>query len=171
MQLTKMAEEDPTSYPVDQPPPLIFNYKIKYPDVYNRYRKLKGPIKGPRNKSRQATASQAAITPRPDGEPSTASDGYVTVGDPTLHDPTVQQQYVHPDGTPGETYVADTGDMTMMDFHQIGEEMTEELAKFAAEHGDNADLAKALLELPQQEGNEELLRMARAAEGKGGWSV
>lgn len=27
------------------PPPLAFSLKIKYPDIYNRYRKLKGPIK------------------------------------------------------------------------------------------------------------------------------
>lgn len=27
------------------PPPLALNLKVKYPDIYNRYRKLKGPIK------------------------------------------------------------------------------------------------------------------------------
>lgn len=33
------------------PPPLAFATKIKYPDIYNRYRKFKGPLRGTRERS------------------------------------------------------------------------------------------------------------------------
>ncbi|WVW86052.1 hypothetical protein I302_108090 [Kwoniella bestiolae CBS 10118] len=42
--LAKVAS-DPTSLNPDMPPPLALALKVKYPDIYNRYRKLKGPVK------------------------------------------------------------------------------------------------------------------------------
>ncbi|KAL1409967.1 hypothetical protein Q8F55_003966 [Vanrija albida] len=37
--------EDPSRIDPDKPPALALTLRIKYPDIYNRYRKLKGPIK------------------------------------------------------------------------------------------------------------------------------
>ncbi|WWC64684.1 uncharacterized protein I303_107295 [Kwoniella dejecticola CBS 10117] len=36
---------DPTALDPNMPPPLAMALKVKYPDIYNRYRKLKGPVK------------------------------------------------------------------------------------------------------------------------------
>lgn len=41
----RQIAEDPTSVDPEKPPPLALTLRIKYPDIYNRYRKLKGPIK------------------------------------------------------------------------------------------------------------------------------
>lgn len=37
--------EDPSRIDPEKPPALALTLRIKYPDIYNRYRKLKGPIK------------------------------------------------------------------------------------------------------------------------------
>lgn len=42
--LTEIAE-DPSRIDPDRPPPLALTLRIKYPDIYNRFRKLRGPIK------------------------------------------------------------------------------------------------------------------------------
>ncbi|WRT70328.1 uncharacterized protein IL334_007326 [Kwoniella shivajii] len=42
--LAKVAA-DPTTMDPSLPPPLALALKVKYPDIYNRYRKLKGPVK------------------------------------------------------------------------------------------------------------------------------
>ncbi|WVF73016.1 hypothetical protein IAT40_007834 [Kwoniella sp. CBS 6097] len=42
--LTKV-QADPTTVDPDMPPPLAMVMHVKYPDIYNRYRKLKGPVK------------------------------------------------------------------------------------------------------------------------------
>ncbi|WVR00199.1 hypothetical protein IAU59_007341 [Kwoniella sp. CBS 9459] len=39
------VQADPTSLDPDMPPPLAMVMQVKYPDIYNRYRKLKGPVK------------------------------------------------------------------------------------------------------------------------------
>jgi hypothetical protein len=41
----RQIAEDPSSADPDKPPALALTLRIKYPDIYNRYRKLKGPIK------------------------------------------------------------------------------------------------------------------------------
>ncbi|BEJ11383.1 hypothetical protein CspHIS471_0108050 [Cutaneotrichosporon sp. HIS471] len=41
----RQIAEDPSSVDPEKPPPLALTLRIKYPDIYNRYRKLKGPIK------------------------------------------------------------------------------------------------------------------------------
>ncbi|CAK9785989.1 hypothetical protein CC85DRAFT_285681 [Cutaneotrichosporon oleaginosum] len=41
----RQIAEDPASVDPAKPPPLALTLRIKYPDIYNRYRKLKGPIK------------------------------------------------------------------------------------------------------------------------------
>jgi hypothetical protein len=57
-QLLKAAADDPNSVTPDMPPPLAANLRIKYPDIYNRYRKHKGPIRESRpNKARRLRAS------------------------------------------------------------------------------------------------------------------
>jgi hypothetical protein len=45
LQYLRKAIVDPSSITPDMPPPLAFQMKIKYPDIYNRYRKLRGPIR------------------------------------------------------------------------------------------------------------------------------
>ncbi|OCF61215.1 hypothetical protein L486_00861 [Kwoniella mangroviensis CBS 10435] len=76
--LAKVAA-DPTTLEPDMPPPLALVLKVKYPDIYNRYRKLKGPVKdhkvlkgstkrtssgtaksGSRSKTNDSTISQSA---------------------------------------------------------------------------------------------------------------
>ncbi|ORY26694.1 hypothetical protein BCR39DRAFT_540463 [Naematelia encephala] len=44
-QLMERVINDPNSLDPNAPPPLAFHLKINYPDIYNRYRKVKGPIK------------------------------------------------------------------------------------------------------------------------------
>jgi hypothetical protein len=57
-QLLKATADDPNSVTPDMPPPLAANLKIKYPDIYNRYRKHKGPIRESRpRKARRLRAS------------------------------------------------------------------------------------------------------------------
>lgn len=41
----RQIAQDPTAIDPNKPPPLALTLRIKYPDIYNRYRKLKGPIK------------------------------------------------------------------------------------------------------------------------------
>ncbi|GFZ48565.1 hypothetical protein JCM24511_06313 [Saitozyma sp. JCM 24511] len=56
--LLKAAADDANSVTPDMPPPLAANLKIKYPDIYNRYRKHKGPIRESRpSKARRLRAS------------------------------------------------------------------------------------------------------------------
>jgi len=58
-QYIRKALEDPSSVSPDMPPPTAFQMKIKYPDIYNRFRKLKGPvrlIKIPKSRLRAAAA-------------------------------------------------------------------------------------------------------------------
>ena len=65
------------------PPPTAFQMKIKYPDIYNRFRKLKGPvrlIKIPKSRLRAAAAQNGGR-----GSPSRAS-GSGTPVDPSQMD-------------------------------------------------------------------------------------
>ena len=55
----RSSSNDPSSLPLDLPPPLALNLKVKYPDIYNRYRKLKGPLTATKPlKSRRAVAKR-----------------------------------------------------------------------------------------------------------------
>jgi len=124
------------------PPPLALSLKVKYPDIYNRYRKLKGPIKATKPlKTRRAGVNRIKAEATPVGE--TSLNGI------TAEDAGVEHQFV--DGT---------GDMEM------DQRVSVELARLASKG--HVDLAQALLRLPRggQEGeqvhlDEAMLRMAR----------
>lgn len=74
----RQIAEDPSLIDPDKPPPLALTTRIKYPDIYNRYRKLKGPIKSfkppkrPRIRKRQHPGDgglkDASDTDLPDNE-------------------------------------------------------------------------------------------------------
>ena len=138
------------------PPPLALSLKVKYPDIYNRYRKLKGPIKAtkPLKTRRGGVGVSLGASSQPNDDSLTEDD----IKDPVPTD-------------------VSAGDMRGVD-HQytLGPEedaqMTDQLAMLASEgHG---DLAQALLRLPRggQEGeqvhlDESMLRMAAAAAEEG----
>ncbi len=125
------------------PPPIALNLKVKYPDIYNRYRKLKGPIKA--TKPLKTRRTRAQVT---NGD---TIDGLDTgLGVMTAEQGDVDHQFA--DGNV--------------------QEMSDELARLASQQG-HVDLAQALLRLPRggQEGeqvhlDEAMLRMARMASGE-----
>ena len=138
------------------PPPLALSLKVKYPDIYNRYRKLKGPIKAtkPLKTRRGGVGVGIGVGVGASSQP----------GDDQLAEDDVKES-------------VPTDILTGVD-HQftLGAEedaqMTDQLAMLASEgHG---DLAQALLRLPRggQEGeqvhlDESMLRMAAAAAEEG----
>lgn len=46
----------------DLPPTIALNLRIKYPDIYNRYRKLKGPIKATKVKKAPSTRKRTGTS-------------------------------------------------------------------------------------------------------------
>ena len=122
------ATIDPTSVPTDMPPPLALSLKVKYPDIYNRYRKLKGPIKATKPlKTRRAAANRSQL----------AASSPLQLGDS-----------VKPEVISG----VQQGAAQHFDENGVGLEidpqMTDELAILASQG--HADLAQALSRLPRQ---------------------
>ncbi|WVR07775.1 hypothetical protein IAU60_004818 [Kwoniella sp. DSM 27419] len=179
--LTRVAN-DPTLIDPDMPPPLALSLKVKYPDIYNRYRKLRGPVK--ENKvlkgSLKRTASgQVKAGSRRRGGGIAGEDDSLGVSSATPgEDQKLWQQQQQQQGIPGtlddhsqshshgEVIVDSSmeGDLAGSD-HAFG------IGTLASHEG----LARALLELPSgnlrdEDGNEMSLEeaMRRMAEGVAG---
>jgi hypothetical protein len=128
------AQTDPSLDPSDLPPALASNAIIKYPDIYNRYRKLKGPIRAikiPKSRRQPNTTQPVKRKKRAhsqvDGSPTDLSGlGATPAG--------VNEQF----GT--EVKGEEMGD-------DVDVRMGEELVRLAAEEG-HVDLAQALMRLP-----------------------
>ncbi|EIW72270.1 hypothetical protein M231_04954 [Tremella mesenterica] len=177
MKLLQMSDEEKQDFSKleDLPPPLLTNFKIKYPDVYNRYRKLKGPIKGTRTTRRTNShpdinidAQSLRILPEEksniseniyNDEPSSShtyphqpSDLYTRDEKQIFSERDLEGTDVHPEMgnlSNGELddktlaqhlrdiHDSDNGEfqgMTDIEFQRMGEEMTAQLAKYAAVH-------------------------------------
>lgn len=48
------------------PPPLAFQTKVKYPDIYNRFRKLRGPIRTAGTMSSKRSSKKRKLSPSAD---------------------------------------------------------------------------------------------------------
>lgn len=131
------------------PPPLALNLKVKYPDIYNRYRKLKGPIKASKP-LRSRRALKRSRDGDGDGDEEDAEGKQTEEGVDQDQDQLQDQQF--------QGMELDVG-------------ISDDLARLASGH---VDLAQALLRLPRggQDGeqvhlDEAMLRMARMREGEG----
>jgi hypothetical protein len=63
--------EDPSRIDPNKPPPLALTLRIKYPDIYNRFRKLRGPIKEfkpPKNPRGGRKRAALEVKPEDNGE-------------------------------------------------------------------------------------------------------
>jgi len=187
-QYVRKALEDPSIVTPDMVPPLAFQMKIKYPDIYNRFRKLKGPIRlikipKSRQKVHNGTPNEHAgsITPTEQVDP-------MDIGGSSSHshhhhhhhhhgiDMSSQNQHLGLEelGHIGVMPSAGSG----MD-HQFGENTVdgldlsghEMLAQFADQSG-HSELAQALMRLPSGPNGdnddasrleEEVMKMARMA--------
>ncbi|OCF38142.1 hypothetical protein I316_00366 [Kwoniella heveanensis BCC8398] len=65
------VQADPTAVDPDMPPPLAMVMNVRYPDIYNRFRKLKGPVKA------HKAAKRSALMDGADGDTGTESGGGV----------------------------------------------------------------------------------------------
>lgn len=187
MQYVRKALEDPSSVDPNLPPPLAFQTKIKYPDIYNRFRKLRGPIRSIKIPKCRQNESLKHIN----GKPSESEEGSEVVEEgmesATAHNGLPEETATHlanleamgnldvlpttDDGLEHQ-FDVDGGDDVQLDLS--GHAM---LAQLASQHG-HSDLAQALMRLPsgpsapdeQTRLEEEVLKMAnlaaQAAEGR-----
>lgn len=167
--------EDPSSVDPNLPPPLAFQTKIKYPDIYNRFRKLRGPIRAIKvPKCRQGPNGKAADSLEPFPEADEAGSSTLDNGLPeetTNHLANLEAMGnldVLPSTDNGldQQFAMDGGnDDVQLDLS--GHAM---LAQLASQHG-HSDLAQALMRLPsgpsvpdeQSRLEEEVLKMANLA--------
>ncbi|WWC71920.1 uncharacterized protein I206_105879 [Kwoniella pini CBS 10737] len=80
---------DPTALEPNMPPPLALALKVKYPDIYNRYRKLRGPVKEHKQlkgSTKRTASGTIKAGSRVDGEESDAGPSGSTTPIPTEGD-------------------------------------------------------------------------------------
>ena len=129
------------------PPLLALNLKVKYPDIYNRYRKLKGPIKASRQyKGKGQVKSEGQH-----------NDDY---------SPIPQNSDVNVLLTEETDEVDDQFQVGSADMEGMNPQISEDLARLTSQG--QVDLAQALLQLPRgdQDGdgvhlNETMLEMTQ----------
>lgn len=177
----RKALEDPSIVTPDMVPPLAFQMKIKYPDIYNRFRKLKGPIrliKIPKSRQKIQTTSDDQNGSATPSEQASGLDLGQSGSNHNHHgmDAMTSQHLTGLEGL---------GDMGVLPSsgagieHQFGENTVdgldlsghEMLAQFADQSG-HSELAQALMRLPSGPNGdgddasrleEEVMKMARMA--------
>ncbi|ORX40698.1 hypothetical protein BD324DRAFT_654461 [Kockovaella imperatae] len=116
--------EDPTLVDPDMPPPLAFQTKVKYPDIYNRFRKLRGPVRAARSPNSKRSSKRRILSPAAEQTP-----GYGA----------------------GPGSAADLDDSVHQTFNIDGVPAGFDLSGLAGTH--HADLAEALLRIPAVSGD------------------
>lgn len=128
------------------PPPLALSLKIKYPDIYNRYRKLKGPIK----------SSKLLKTRRSKNQLVQPAEEDTLEGSEIDYDNKLEMDY----GAFGGD-----GQLSELDMGGMEGELPEGLAELAS--AGHEGLARALLHLPRGGLDENVGDASGAGEGHG----
>lgn len=158
MQYIRKTTEDPSLIDPDLPPPLALSITIKYPDIYNRFRKLRGPLKEgkppkPYTGKARKTRARASVDSQHD-EPTLAAVGMShDIEHPGhLH----VQREASGSGSRERSLLMETDDQidpelqteegpSMLQSEDVDHQFDEHLARLASD----GHLAEALLQLPQ----------------------
>jgi hypothetical protein len=155
MQYIRKTTDDPSLIDPNLPPPLALSVKIKYPDIYNRFRKLRGPLKDnkpakefsgkPTRKSRtrqiipasiEPTLGAVGMSPKRDHSPSQHIQGEAS-GSGSRERSLVDEQ--------GHDGAMSEDGPTMLQSEDVDHQFDQHLAQLASD----GQLAEALLQLPQ----------------------
>lgn len=160
-QYIRKATEDPSSIEPGGMPALALTVKIKYPDIYNRFRKLRGPLKDSKPPKPYATVKRKA-RPRGRGDQLPSEAFMAVMGAPGEPIPPFVYKNEPPVGIEGsgegsreqsQTVLDDQVDPelqaeegpSMLQSEDVDHQFDEHLAQLASD----GQLAEALLQLPQ----------------------
>lgn len=164
-QYIRKATEDPSSVEPGMPPALALTVKIKYPDVYNRFRKLRGPLKESRPPKMFTAVKRKRVLPRdrPEFDKFKPSEAFLAVmGAPGEPIPEFYKTEASGSGATEERSGSREDSQPMMEDQVDPELQTEEgpsmlqsedvdhqFDEHLAQLASDGQLAEALLQLPQ----------------------